>query len=96
MQWKTGVFAAVALIVFTAGPAPQIARGAEATGCIAGEKIDGSTADGAKKRIQQAGFQQVRGLKKGCDNFWHGRAAKEGADVYVLVSPQGEVMREGD
>ncbi len=96
MQWKTGVFAAAALIAIAAGPGPQMVRGAAASGCIAGERLDSSTADTAKKKIERAGFQQVQDLKKGCDNFWHGKAAREGAEVYVVLSPQGEVMREGD
>jgi len=96
MQWTIGVFAAAGLMAIVAGPGPQIVRRAEASGCINGERIDSSTADMAKKNIEHAGFQQVRDLKKGCDNFWHGKAAREGVDVYVVVSPRGEVMREGD
>jgi hypothetical protein len=28
--------------------------------------------------------------------FWHGMAAKDGSDSHVVLTPQGQVSREGD
>jgi hypothetical protein len=64
-------------------------------GCEAGVRIDNTTADQAKRRIEAAGYRDVHDLKKGCDNYWHSTALKDGQTVYVGVSPQGEVLREG-
>jgi hypothetical protein len=62
--------------------------------CEASDKIDKTTVEDARKIIEKAGYLQVRQLRKGCDNFWHGTATKDGAVVSVVVSPQGEVMTE--
>jgi hypothetical protein len=62
--------------------------------CGPNDKMDGTTADYAKQKIEAAGFQQVRHLTKGCDNYWHGVAKKDGLDVYVVLTPKGEVMIE--
>ena len=64
--------------------------------CAPGEKIDSSTADQARKKIEAAGFREVRDLKKSCDNYWHGRAMKDGAPVRIVLSPRGQVQTEGD
>jgi hypothetical protein len=63
--------------------------------CEATDKIDKTTVDDTRKKIETAGYRQVRQLAKGCDNFWHGTATKDGNMVYVVVSPQGAVMTEG-
>lgn len=64
--------------------------------CSPNDRIDGSTADQARRKIEAAGYEQVRDLKKGCDNFWHGQATKDGAAVNVVLSPDGKVMTETD
>ena len=87
MHWKAGVFAFAALAMMAAGPAWA--------GCSPGDKIDGSTAAQAKQEIEAAGYEQVRVLKKGCDNYWHGTARKDGAAVNVVLSPDGQVVVEG-
>ena len=87
MDWKAGIFAA-ALAIAAAGPAWA--------GCSAGDRIDGSTAEQARHKIVAAGYQHVNDLRKGCDNYWHGRAMKDGTPVGVVLSPQGEVMIEGN
>jgi hypothetical protein len=87
MNWKSGVYALAAVLMLAAGPAWA--------GCSASDRIDGTTADMAKHRIEQAGYSNVTGLSKGCDNYWHGIAMKNGASVGVVVSPTGEVMTEG-
>jgi hypothetical protein len=84
----------VALTAFAVGtlsvPHPAVAA------CDPGDRPDKTTADDAKKKIQGAGYRDVRDLKKGCDNFWHGVATKGGTQVHVVLSPRGEVMEEGD
>lgn len=65
-------------------------------GCHYGEVIDGTTADDAKRHIEAAGYANVTGLKKSCDNFWHGRATLNGVTTNVLVTPDGRVRPEGD
>ena len=64
--------------------------------CEAGDKIDNTTAEMAKKRAESAGYSQVRMERKGCDNVWHGTAMKGGSSVRVAVLPSGEVAPEGD
>lgn len=64
--------------------------------CLPGAKIDKSTATQAKSKIEKAGFRQVKGLKKGCDNYWHATATKDGNQTHVVLSPNGKVMPEGD
>lgn len=63
-------------------------------GCLFGEVTDGSTANDARRKIEAAGFTDVHDLKKGCDNFWHGRAVWAGLAVNVVLSPNGNVMLE--
>jgi len=93
---KATVFAAAALIIGGASAELRMATVARASGCEAGDKIDGSTAAQAKAKIERAGFHQVRNLQKSCDNFWHGSAVKDGNESNVVLTPQGQVMREGD
>jgi hypothetical protein len=73
-----------------------VASGAPASAdCRASDRIVGTTAGYAKQKMENAGYSQIRDLRKGCDNYWHGRALKDGLDVNVLVTPEGEVMTEG-
>ena len=66
-------------------------------GCEAGTKIDGTTAAQTKKRIEAAGYTQVRDLTKACDNVWHGSAVnKDGTPGNVMVTADGQVMPEGN
>ncbi len=63
--------------------------------CDPGTKLDRTTATDARKKMEAAGYRQVKDLKKGCDNAWHGRAInKQGAPVDVMITPQGEVLLE--
>ena len=96
MTSKTIFFAAAALMIAGAGVGLRTVTVAHASGCEAGEKIDGSTAAEAKAKIERAGFRQVRNLQKSCDNFWHGIAVKDGIESNVVLTPQGQVMREGN
>jgi len=62
--------------------------------CAAGEKIDASTADQAKQKLEAAGYTGVTGLNKGCDNVWHAQAVANGRTVNVMVAPDGSVNQE--
>jgi hypothetical protein len=64
--------------------------------CMPGDRIDGTTANDALRRFSSAGYPSVHDLKKGCDNYWHGIAMQNGTSFRVVLSPSGEVMREGD
>jgi len=64
-------------------------------GCHFGEKIDGTTAQDAEKFLKSAGYTSISGLKKSCDNNWHGQAVLNGTAVNVMVTPQGHVVQEG-
>ncbi|MGH6887524.1 MAG: hypothetical protein ACREGK_15775, partial [Geminicoccales bacterium] len=64
--------------------------------CSPNDRNDDSTATDARRQMEAAGYEQVRDLRKGCDNYWHGSARKDGAAVNVVLSPEGEVMIEGD
>ena len=64
--------------------------------CLPGERIDGTTAQMAQRRIESAGYSNVQMEHKGCDNVWHGFASRGGTSGRVAVSPSGEVMPEGD
>jgi len=96
MSWKPFAVGAAALVVLAAGSGQPIVRAAQASECNASDGIDGSSADSAKKKMEAAGFNQIQNLRKGCDNFWHGSAAKNGAAVNIVLSPQGQVTIEGD
>ena len=88
MHWKTPALAALLAVAFLAGPA--LAE------CEPGAKIDATTADWARKKAETAGYRQLKGWKKGCDSVWHAEATKAGTPVRVLVTPQGQVMEEGN
>jgi hypothetical protein len=63
--------------------------------CAPTDKIDGSTANDARKKMEAAGYTDVTALYKGCDNVWHGQARANGAAVNVMVGPDGVVRQEG-
>ncbi len=92
MKTKTSLIAA-AVALGLAAPMTMGATAAYAQ-CTNGERIDGSTADQARAKIQRAGYSNVAGLTKGCDNFWHGTANQGGKRVGVVLAPSGEVMVE--
>lgn len=88
-SWRVAVLvlAATCFASFAAQAAGQ---------CEATDKIDGSTVATARQKIEKMGYHQVRALKKGCDNFWHGTAVKDGKVVNIVLSPQGIVMTDGE
>ena len=62
--------------------------------CAAGDKIDASTAEQAKAKLEAAGYTNITGLNKGCDNVWHAQASNGGNPVNVMVAPDGSVNQE--
>jgi len=91
MRWKVIVLATgLAGIAFATGSYPLTVTPARA-GCENGERIDGSTAADASRKLQSQGYSNVHDLKKGCDNIWYGYASKDGQQQHVSVSPTGAV-----
>jgi hypothetical protein len=95
---KTVVIALAALAMLAFGSESQMIGRAQAQvgNCDVGDHIDGSTAATAKQKLQAAGYSQLHGFIKGCDNYWHAQGMKDGNPVNVVLSPQGDVMTEGD
>ncbi len=87
---------AVAAVLAAVSPAPSAQTAGKVGGCEPGDKINGTTAADARKKIEAAGYRKVGDLKKGCDNAWHGTAEKDGGRVHVVLNPQGLVLPEGD
>jgi len=98
MQGKRCSIAMMALLALAAAPlAVSIPGPALAAGnCDPGDKPDNSTAADAKKKLEAAGYTQVRELKKGCDNVWHAKAVKGTQAVNVALTPQGQAFVETD
>jgi hypothetical protein len=91
--------AALALLAALAfSPLAGLARADDlpAIGCEAGDKIDGTSAAGALKQINAAGYTDVTELKKGCSNTWDALAMKDGVATHVSLSPQGVVRPQSD
>ena len=64
-------------------------------GCHFGEKIDGTSAADVQRILSQAGYTSVSGLRKSCDNNWHGQAMLNGVTTNVMITPDGRVVQEG-
>ena len=86
---------AAALAVLVIAPAPRFVGVAQA-GCMAGDRIDGTTAEQTKKKLEAAGYSKISELMKGCDNTWHAVAMKSGAPARVAVTSSGQIYPEGD
>ena len=87
----------VAALLAVAQPIGAVAQSASqpTNNCAPTEKIDGSTANDARKKMEAAGYTDVTALYKGCDNVWHGQARASGNAVNVMVGPDGVVRQEG-
>jgi hypothetical protein len=102
MNWKAILTSSViALVVFGAmGTAAMDSAWAQdsvsqpTNNCEPGDKIDGTTANDARQKLQAAGYTDISDLYKGCDNVWHGKALSGGATVNVMVAPDGSVHQE--
>lgn len=86
------ISAAIPALAQESQPEPTLPDG---NNCTNGEIIDGSTAADAKAKFEAAGYSDVVILSKGCDNFWHGTAVKNGVPGNVVLSPDGTVTQEG-
>jgi hypothetical protein len=87
-----------ALLLSIGAPAAVLAQSQQAApqgNCLPGDKIDGSTAEQAKAKFEDAGYSQVKIIRKGCDNFWHGSGVYGGVQGFMVLSPDGKVMPEG-
>jgi len=98
MSWKSSliVLGSITTTLLAPPAGTAAAQDAPQAGCVMGEKIDGSTADGVRKKLEAAGYQDVRALKKGCDNVWHASARKDGTNVNVILAPDGQIFPDGD
>lgn len=85
------IAAALAVLPAAAQMQPQMRNN-----CAPEDKLDSSTLPQAKKKMEAAGYTQVKDLRKGCDNYWHASAMKGGSEVFIVLSPAGQVMQEGD
>ncbi len=96
MNRKVALLGGMVLVAFTIVSAAPTIGSAFAQNCSATDKINGTTADDAKKRMEAAGYAQVQDLRKGCDNAWHGSAIKDGTRVNVVWNAEGAVLTEGN
>jgi hypothetical protein len=96
MTLKSNAVLSALLLLSSVAVIPMTSTAAQAQGCDVSDRIDHSTADMARAKMEKAGFHRVNDLKKGCDNFWHGLATKDGTAVHVALSPKGDVMAEGN
>jgi hypothetical protein len=84
----------------TLGGSAAIAAGINAAAhrfqdtCAANTQLDRSTVEQARDRIAAAGYSEVDELKKGCDNYWHASAVRNGRQLLVLMSPDGQIARD--
>jgi hypothetical protein len=94
MTWKT-ILISTGIALGALSPAwGQSAVSQPTNNCDAGDKIDASTADSARQKMQAAGYTDISDLFKGCDNVWHGKARSNGNAVNVMVAPDGSVHQE--
>lgn len=95
MTIKMSCLVTVVSLVVSFGAAAQVTPSDQVSGCLPEEKIDASSLESARKKMEMAGFSQIRDLKKGCDNYWHATSLKDGEVINIVLSPQGQVMVEG-
>jgi hypothetical protein len=89
---RTFVAAGAVFVTLWAVDRPTLAWAA----CETSEKVDKTTVEETRKRLEQAGYKNIRNWRKGCDNAWHATAIKNGTAVNVAVLPDGHVVKEGD
>lgn len=91
---KSALIVAAAAIGISVAPGLGLGVAAAQGNCMPGDRIDGSTANQAAAKMRAAGYTNLSGFAKGCDNFWHATGMKNGQQVGVVLSPQGTVMTE--
>lgn len=90
---------ALLTVLLMAPPSPAGAQDQTAqptNNCAATDQIDESTAEQARSKLEAAGYTDITGLNKGCDNVWHAQARTGGKMVNVMVAPDGSVNQETD
>jgi len=73
----------------TVPPAPVSAT------CLRTNPFDTTSQEFVIKKVTAAGYLNVRGLYKGCDQIWRGHALQNGIDVAIMVTPTGQVLKAG-
>ena len=91
-----GAAFAAALFIGTIGAASQLVTDARASSCLPTDHIDGSTAAQTMQKMEAAGYIKPHDLRKGCDNYWYGRAMKGSAKVDVVLPPGGQPFTAHD
>jgi hypothetical protein len=89
----TAIIAASAAFA-TPALAQNATVGQPTNNCAPTDKIDGTSANDAQKKLEAAGYTDITGLNKGCDNVWHAQARASGNQVNVMVAPDGSVNQE--
>lgn len=92
----TAAFAILSGVAFLPTIGTAYAGDSDSVRCDVRDKIDGSIAADAQRKMNAAGYRQVSQLKKGCDSYWHGMAIKDGVATHVSLAPQGLVQSEGN
>lgn len=92
---------AVVAIILVSAMVPALAQEEQPNlpsrnNCTEGEVIDNSTPEDARRKFEAAGYSNVVITSKGCDNFWHATAVKDGMPVNVVLAPDGRVVTEGN
>lgn len=64
--------------------------------CDPGDKLDKTTVDETRQKLQKAGYKSIHDLRKGCDNTWHAKATKDGTESSVAVLADGTVVKEAE
>jgi hypothetical protein len=94
MKWKTGLALSAAALGLMAW-SPEFGVGPALAACMAGDRIDSSTARQATAKFERAGYTGVHDLNKGCDNYWHAVALRGGTQNEIVLTPDGAIMLEG-
>jgi len=83
------------LIAFNPASKTALIQQAQAA-CDPGTVLDKTTVDQIRDKLIKAGYKNPLHLRKGCDNAWHGTAIKDGQQINVAVTPDGNIVQEGD
>lgn len=68
-----------------------LALGLAAGSAMAQEVTRDPGADQARREIERAGYNDVRGLAQDSQGVWHGRALRGSTEVQLLVTDEGTV-----
>ena len=80
MMTRTLAFAfATALVIAVAGHGHPPLVGPAWAACDPGDKLDKTTLEQTRQKLQKAGYKSIHDLRKGYDDPWCGRASENGA-----------------